>query len=111
MNTVYSNTIAIPPGNTDSINDHDGASKRAFDVYSTYQRALADADVSFPNRSVSNTRYLHEIQISPPLAAIQSLTELVTSSEGKVTHPGAFFDTLLYPPFSGNHVRTRSSFE
>lgn len=51
MNTIYSNPTAIPPGNTDSINDHDGASKRAFDVCSAYQRALANADVSFPNRS------------------------------------------------------------
>lgn len=46
MNTIYSNKTAIPPGNTDSINDHDGASKRAFDVYGTYQHALADTDVS-----------------------------------------------------------------
>lgn len=60
MNTVHS---AILPQNTDPINDHDGASKSAFDVYTAYQHALADAD------------------ISPPLAAIQSLTELVTSSD------------------------------
>ena len=51
MNTIYSNPTAIPSGNTDSINDRDGASKRAFDVYDAYQHALANADVSFLNRS------------------------------------------------------------
>lgn len=97
MNTVHS---AILPQNTDPINDHDGASKRAFDVYAAYQHALADADVSFPSRSTRNARSLHGTQISPPLAAIQSLTELVSSSDGKATHTGAY--SMLYntPRFS-----------
>ncbi|KAH9180523.1 nagb/rpia/CoA transferase-like protein [Lactarius sanguifluus] len=63
MNAVYSNSIVVPSGNADPINDHDDAGERGFDVYGAYQRALADED------------------ISPPLAAIRSLTELVTSSD------------------------------
>ena len=93
MNTVYSNSIVIP-GNTNPINDHDDATKRGFDVYGAYQHALADEDVWFSTCSTRNARSHHEIQISPPLAAIQSLTELVTSSDGKATHTGLFFDTL-----------------
>jgi hypothetical protein len=46
MNTVYSNSIVIPTGNTNPINDHDDASKRGFDVYGAYQHALLDEDVS-----------------------------------------------------------------
>ncbi len=88
MNTVYSNSTVI---NANPINDHDDAGERGFDVYGAYQHALADEDVSFKSFYYPNTRSHHEIQISPPLAAIQSLTELVTSSDGKATHFGAFF--------------------
>lgn len=94
MNTVHS---AILPQNTDPINDHDGASERAFDVYAAYQRALANADVSFPSRSTRNAQSLHGIQISPPLAAIQSLTELVSSSDGKATHTSPYSTSYNNP--------------
>lgn len=47
MTTVYSNSIVIPPGNANPINDHDDTSKRGFDVYGAYQHALVDEDVNF----------------------------------------------------------------
>jgi hypothetical protein len=62
MNTVHS---AILPQNTDPINDHDGASKRAFDVYTAYQHALADADVSFQCRSTRNAHLFTESRYLP----------------------------------------------
>ncbi|KAI0006008.1 nagb/rpia/CoA transferase-like protein [Russula compacta] len=62
MSAIYSNSSVIPPGSSVSTADLD-TSRRDFDVYEAYQRALADE------------------QISPPLAAILSLTELVTRSD------------------------------
>jgi hypothetical protein len=45
MTTVYSNSTAIPHGTGDPNTDLDD-SKRSFDVYEAYQRALADEEVS-----------------------------------------------------------------
>ncbi|KAI0256671.1 IF-2B-domain-containing protein [Lactifluus subvellereus] len=61
MTAIYSHST-ITPENRNQITDHD-ASQNGFDVYEAYQSALSDEE------------------ISPPLAAIQALTELVTGSD------------------------------
>ncbi|KAH9981317.1 hypothetical protein BGW80DRAFT_1269630 [Lactifluus volemus] len=64
-NMTYSHSTVIPhepPENVNDITDHDTSQQR-FDVYEAYQSALSDE------------------QISPPVAAILSLTELITCSD------------------------------
>jgi len=63
MTTIYPNSTATPPATGGPNTDLDASSQRTFDVYEAYQRALADDE------------------ISPPLAAILSLTELLTCSD------------------------------
>ncbi|KAI9509356.1 nagb/rpia/CoA transferase-like protein [Russula earlei] len=62
MTAIYSNSTPILP-RSDVPNADPDASQHSFDVYEVYQQALADEE------------------ISPPLAAILSLTELVTRSD------------------------------
>ena len=87
MTTIYSNSTAIPHGSGDPNTGIDN-SKLSFDIYEAYQRALADEEVSLVPVSRRSEVCSHpSIQISPPLAAILSLTELVTRSDGKVQAP------------------------
>jgi len=87
MTTIYPNSTAIPPAMAGP-NTHLDASQRSFDVYEAYQRALADDEVSLHTLLTSTgTPCSHSIiQISPPLAAILSLTELLTCSDGNARH-------------------------
>ncbi|KAI0273603.1 IF-2B-domain-containing protein [Gloeopeniophorella convolvens] len=65
MTAIHSNLIDVAPSRSQSgiLVKNEGASQPSFDIYEAYQRALADDDVS------------------PPLAAILSLTELITHSD------------------------------
>lgn len=45
MTTIYSNSTALPHGTGDPNTDLDD-SRRSFDVYEAYQRALTDEEVS-----------------------------------------------------------------
>lgn len=84
MTTTYPNSTAIPPSTGGPSTDLD-ANQRTFDVCEAYQRALADDEVTlYPLLTL--TRSHPSIQISPPLAAILSLTELLTCSDGKSRH-------------------------
>ena len=90
MSAIYS--TLVPSGSGEPNTDLD-ATQPAFDVYQTYQRALTDEEVSLRALlllmvpcSSSHPR----IQISPPLAAILSLTELVTRSDGEAGHRSSF---------------------
>ena len=84
MTTIYPNSTAIPPATGGPNTDLD-ASQRTFDVYEAYQRALADDEVTL-YALLTSTGTHPSIQISPPLAAILSLTQLLTCSDGKARH-------------------------
>jgi len=91
MTTIYPTAVPSEGGEPDSDLD---ATQRGFDVYEAYQRALADEEVSPKSSIADECRILNpDIQISPPLAAILSLTELVTRSDGTARHRLAPFDT------------------
>jgi hypothetical protein len=108
-NMTYSHSTVIPhepPENVNEITDHD-ASQQRFDVYEAYQSALSDEQVS-PNVALMQpeARSHPDIQISPPVAAILSLTELITCSDGKFTHSRAFRDASCHR-HSRHNVRAR----
>jgi hypothetical protein len=91
MSAICSHSTVIPPENGNKITDHDD-SQHGFDVYEAYQNALHDEEVS-PFVALMSVFFHSDIQISPPLAAILSLTELITRSDGKSRHPRPFHDT------------------
>ncbi|KAI0062290.1 nagb/rpia/CoA transferase-like protein [Artomyces pyxidatus] len=65
---------------THSIPEHEEAFSPSFDIYEAYQRALTNPEVRvspYPSSFLSDS--LHKI--SAPLAAILSLTELITQSD------------------------------
>jgi hypothetical protein len=109
MSAICSHLTVIPPENGNKITDH-GASQHGFDVYEAYQSALYDEEVS-PLVALMSARsvFFHpDTQISPPLAAILSLTELITRSDGKSGYPKAFHDTSRSRP---QRAQCPSSFE
>lgn len=94
MTTVYSNSTAIPHGTGDPNTDLDD-SKRSFDVYEAYQRALADEEVSLvPCPSivdVDGKRVLIQASRYPPLLQqyflSRNLSHVLMVKSGTTTAP------------------------